>query len=106
MHLIEEGKGEYEISLLYANKTEEDILLRRELDELVENGVCVVRYTLDYPKEGWKGFKGFVNEDMFKEFGEPSKDHLLLACGPPLMMDDVRKITKNAGFELDNVFIF
>ncbi len=58
------SKYNYKISLLYANKTEEDILLYKELNELKEAGKITLNYTLDQPKDDWKGFKGYVTKDM------------------------------------------
>ncbi|CAN0430754.1 unnamed protein product, partial [Ectocarpus fasciculatus] len=53
-------------SLIYANQTEEDILLRDELDALAEANPDRFKlwYTLDRPTDGWKYDKGFISKDM------------------------------------------
>jgi len=78
------------LALLFANQTEDDILLRKELDELVEQHPdrFKVWYTLDNVTDGWKYSKGFVSEEMIKEnMYPPSDETLTLMCGPPPMIN-------------------
>jgi len=78
------------LALLFANQTEDDILLRKELDELAEQHPdrFKVWYTLDNVTEGWKYSKGFVSDEMIKEnLYPPSDDTLTLMCGPPPMIN-------------------
>lgn len=79
------------ISLLYANQTEEDILLREELETLERQYPNRFRlhYTLDRPPSIWSYSTGFVNEEMIrKHMPSPSKDGTtqILMCGPPPMI--------------------
>merc|ERR1712061_485477 len=77
-------------SLIYANKTEDDILVRDLLDDAAaaSGGRFVVHYTLDFPPAGWTGKTGFITADMIKEcLPGPSDDTLTLMCGPPPMVD-------------------
>jgi len=77
-------------SLIYANKTEDDILCRDMLDELAasSNGRFKVYYTLDFPPEGWENKVGFISKPMIQEcLPPPSTDTLILMCGPPPMVE-------------------
>eukprot|EP00928_Gymnodinium_smaydae_P054358 TRINITY_DN38144_c0_g1_i1.p2 TRINITY_DN38144_c0_g1~~TRINITY_DN38144_c0_g1_i1.p2 ORF type:complete len:318 (-),score=82.36 TRINITY_DN38144_c0_g1_i1:312-1265(-) len=77
-------------SLIYANKTEDDILCKDLLEELVESskGRFKVTYTLDFPPEGWTHKKGFITADMIKEcLPGPGDDTLMMMCGPPPMVE-------------------
>lgn len=49
-----DSKDETKLSLLFANQTEEDILLREELEEAAQNHPDRVKiwYTVDRPTEG------------------------------------------------------
>lgn len=71
-----------EISLIYANISQEDILVKAELDELAEsNERFKVYYVLDKPPEGWKGGEGFVTKDMISEHcPKPDKENKILMC--------------------------
>jgi cytochrome-b5 reductase len=78
------------MSLIYANKTEDDILCKDMLDDLVErsNGRFKVHYTLDFPPEGWSHKTGFITAEMIKEcFPPPSDKPLIIMCGPKPMLD-------------------
>ena len=106
IHMMDETKP-LQISLLFANKTEEDILLRKELEELSKSNKIKLNFALDVGNPEWKGYVGFVSEKMLSEcFDKPSDDHLLMACGPPMMMNDVRTLGKKLGFKEENIAIF
>jgi len=79
------------VILLFGNVTEDDILLRQELDNLQsKHPNFKVHYTLDNPSANWKQFKGFVTEDMVKSvLPPPSDNNLILVCGPPGLMKSV-----------------
>lgn len=105
-HALEESTR-YNLSLLFANKTESDIILRQELDKLNADGKVKVRYTVDNGNDSWKGYTRFVSEQMFREtFPQPSNDHLLMVCGPPLMIKDVLIIAAKLGFQNENIALF
>ncbi|GBG32547.1 NADH-cytochrome b5 reductase 1 [Hondaea fermentalgiana] len=78
-----------EVSLIFANKTEDDILVRDMLEKLAaENpGRFHLHYTLDAPPENWTHSKGFISEEMIREhMPAPADDTLILMCGPPPMI--------------------
>lgn len=78
------------LSLLFANQTEDDILLRNELEEVQKKHPDRFKlwYTVDRPKDGWKYSTGFVNAEMIeKALHSPSSDNLVLLCGPPPMIN-------------------
>merc|ERR1711976_286413 len=79
-----------ELRLLFANQTEGDILLRKELEEVEKNhpNRFKVWYTVDRPEEGWKYSVGFVSDEMIKDhLFPPSSDSLVVMCGPPPMIN-------------------
>lgn len=79
-----------EIKLLFANQTEDDILLRKELDECASQhpSQFKVWYTVDRATEGWKYSTGFISEEMIRDhLFPPSPDGIVLMCGPPPMIN-------------------
>ena len=77
------------IWLLFANQTEQDILLRDELEQLAESNSVTFKlwYTVDRAPEEWKYSKGFIDEAMLKEHMPPPTDETLICiCGPPPMI--------------------
>ncbi|XP_050092202.1 NADH-cytochrome b5 reductase 2 isoform X1 [Anopheles aquasalis] len=78
------------LSLIFANQTEDDILLKPELDELAARHPEQFKlwYTLDRPKPEWTQGKGFVSDEMIKaQLFPPSPSALVLMCGPPPMVN-------------------
>jgi len=77
------------ISLLYANQTESDILVREMLDELAAQHPAQLKiwYTVDQSSEGWAYSTGYITEQMIAEHLPPPDDGtLVLMCGPPPMV--------------------
>uniref|UniRef100_A0A8C5E7Z1 NADH-cytochrome b5 reductase n=1 Tax=Gouania willdenowi TaxID=441366 RepID=A0A8C5E7Z1_GOUWI len=76
-------------SLIFANQTEKDILLGKELEEIKRNHPDKVQlwFTLDKPPQEWRYSSGFVTQDMIKDhLPVPSNDVLMVLCGPPGMI--------------------
>ncbi|XP_010881833.2 NADH-cytochrome b5 reductase 2 [Esox lucius] len=97
-------------SLIFANQTEKDILLRKELEEVLKSHPDQLNlwYTLDKPPPAWKYGSGFVNADMMKEHLPPaSSDVLIVMCGPPPMIQHacLPNLSK-LGHKTENTFIY
>ncbi|XBI75414.1 hypothetical protein VPH35_068784 [Triticum aestivum] len=90
--LRDQPGDETEMHLVYANRTEDDILLRDELDRWAAEhpDKLKVWYVVDQvkrPEEGWKFSVGHVREDILcAHVPEGGDDTLALACGPPPMI--------------------
>ncbi|KAK7576282.1 hypothetical protein V9T40_012568 [Parthenolecanium corni] len=88
-HISKNPKDETKLSLLFANQTEEDILLRDELEQVAKEHPDQFKfwYTVDRPTESWKYSSGFVSAEMIADhlYG-PSEDTLVLMCGPKPMI--------------------
>ncbi|KAI4458277.1 nadh-cytochrome b5 reductase [Holotrichia oblita] len=89
-HILNDSSDKTELSLLFANQTEKDILVRKELEECAAQypNQFKLWYTLDTPPEDWKYSSGFVNDEMLqKHLFSPSPDTIVLMCGPPPMIN-------------------
>lgn len=88
------------IHLLFANETENDILLKEEIDELLSKYPNMsVHYTLTHPPENWLGSVGYVSKEMIEKYmPPPSEDNRLLICGPPEMKKSLIEITHSMGW--------
>jgi NAD(P)H-flavin reductase len=89
------------ISLLSANQSKDDILLKDELGALSAKGMKVA-FTVDRVKDGddWNGYVGFISETMVREtMPPPGEGTLILCCGPPVMIEKcVQPICKALGY--------
>lgn len=55
------------VDLIFANVKEEDILLRRNLEQISRGDSGIrIHYVLNEPPEGWTGGVGFVTADMIR----------------------------------------
>ncbi|KIZ05991.1 hypothetical protein MNEG_1964 [Monoraphidium neglectum] len=88
--ICEDPEDTTQVSLIYANQTEGDILLREELEAMAEARPqnFHLHYTCDREvSEGWKYSVGHINEAMIREHLLPAGDDSIVAmCGPPGMI--------------------
>ncbi|KAK9060727.1 hypothetical protein SSX86_021433 [Deinandra increscens subsp. villosa] len=109
------------VSLIYANVSPDDILLKKKLDMLAASHPNLkVFYTVDSPSKYWVGGTGYITKDMAsKGLPAPSDDTLVLVCGPPGMMEhvsggkakdwsqgEVSGVLKELGYTEDMVYKF
>jgi len=91
--ILDNPKDNTEVTLVFCNKTKDDILLKQELDSLAAKhpNRFKVHYLIDTPpKDGsqWTGGVGFINQEVVKQtMPPPSPDSLVLVCGPPGFYD-------------------
>lgn len=88
--ITKDTTDETQVSLLFANQTEKDILLKDELDEVAKNHPDKVKlwYTVDTSGDNWPYSTGHINADMIKDhMFPPSPDTIVLMCGPPPMIN-------------------
>lgn len=104
------------VSLLYANETENDILLKEELDEMAEKYPHLqIHYVVHYPTDTWTGDVGYITKDQMNRYlPEYSEDNRLLICGPDGMNNLALQYAKELGWKVnstrssgdDQVFVF
>ncbi|KAL6358532.1 hypothetical protein LRP88_08719 [Fusarium phalaenopsidis] len=78
------------VTLVFGNVTEEDILLKKQFDELENTYPQRFRafYVLDNPPKEWVGNKGYISKELLKTvLPEPKEENIkLFVCGPPGLM--------------------
>ena len=100
--ICEDPRDDTKTTLIYANKTEEDILLKKELDDFAQKyDQFKIQYVLSSPPDNWKGCKGRINKQMIKEYmpAPAGMDSKVLVCGPDPMMESMVKILEEQGFK-------
>ncbi|KAG0674167.1 NADH-cytochrome b5 reductase [Kluyveromyces marxianus] len=105
------------VSLVYGNQTEEDILLKKELDAFVAKkpDQFNIYYMLDKAPESWTGGVGYITADIMKDhLPTPADGVQLLVCGPPPMVSSIKRNAVSIGFQKakpiskmgDQIFVF
>jgi cytochrome-b5 reductase len=100
--ICEDPRDDTKTTLLYANKTEEDILLKKELDAFAEKyDQFKVQYILSSPPDNWQGGKGRINKEMIEQHlpAPAGMDSKVLVCGPDPMMESMVSILQERGFK-------
>eukprot|EP00884_Botryococcus_braunii_P023411 jgi/Botrbrau1/9754/Bobra.85_1s0005.1 len=97
------------LDLIFANVNPDDILIQKELDELVTKYPYRfnVKYVLNNPPPNWKGGVGFITPEMIKEFlPPPADDVLIVRCGPGPMNKAMSEHLNKLGYTKDMQFEF
>lgn len=111
------------VTLIYSNKTEQDILLREQFDELAKkDDRFTIVYGLDKLPKGFNGFEGYVTEDLItKHLPKPelASKAKIFVCGPPPQVEaisggkgpkgsqgELKGLLAKLGYEADQVYKF
>jgi cytochrome-b5 reductase len=109
-YVFKHDKNQTNVTLLFANKSENDILLRDEIEQMKKENPERFRFTftVDSPPEGWNHQTGPINEDMLRDcLPTPNRETVTLICGPPPMvkfacLPNLQKL----GHEEDRIFVY
>jgi ferredoxin-NADP reductase len=86
------------ITLLYGNRTEDDIAFRKELEAMQDqNKNLKVVLTLNEAGSGWKGATGFITAEMIEKEIPDFKETMFYTCGPPPMVEIMGKLIEQIG---------
>ncbi|KAJ8618900.1 hypothetical protein MRB53_015086 [Persea americana] len=104
--ILKDPSDRTEMYVVYANRTEDDVLLREEMDEWAKKhqNVKVWYVVSEAKREGWEYSTGRITERMLKEhIPEGSTDTLALLCGPPAMIHStVLPNLEKMGYDIKN----
>ncbi|KAL9648960.1 hypothetical protein ABK040_008340 [Willaertia magna] len=108
--ILKHPEDKTEVSLLYGNLTEQDIILRERIDSLAKNhSNFKVFHVLNEPPVNWDQGSGFITQELIEKYlpAKPSDDNIVLMCGPPPMISAMRDIlTEKLGHERKHYFTF
>ena len=89
------------VTLLWANRTENDIFARDRLQELISKMPLLAVHHVLSRQPDWPGPQGRLNAAMLRgliEAGECAAADRVFLCGPPQMMKDVKHVLCDVGF--------
>lgn len=103
--IVKDPEDLTEMHVVYGNQSEDDILLREELDAWAEKYERFkVWYVVQESKrEDWEYSVGFISESILKKHvPDASEDTVAFACGPPPMIHGVQSHLEKLGYDIKN----
>ncbi len=86
------------ITLLYGNRSENDIVFREEFEAMEkQNPNLKVVFTVNEASSGWKGAIGFISTELVKKEIPDYKETVFYTCGPPAMVEAMEKLVEALG---------
>eukprot|EP00981_Chlorochromonas_danica_P001080 scaffold246_cov181-Ochromonas_danica.AAC.14 len=111
-----------QVHLVFANNSEEDILLKDVLDEIARthSDRVKVTYVVSSPRGDWQGHRGYINAEIIQQtMPAPGEGTMIFVCGPLPFMEaisgkktpdfkqgEVSGLLKAAGYNESMVFKF
>jgi glycine betaine catabolism B len=103
LRYIVDRKLPTDVKMLYANKTEADIVYKDELEQMQQQDRNIWIGHVLTREPDWKGLKGHVNAQMIKEQIPDYLDRVFYICGPPGMNAALSKELKALGMPDDKI---
>ena len=86
------------VTLLYGNRTENDIAFRKQLEVLQrQNKNLKIVFILNEADSSWKGAKGLITAELVKKEIPDYKETMFYTCGPPKMVEIMEKLVAQLG---------
>ena len=97
---VVDTKDKVEITLLFGNKSEKDILIREELEKLRDDYPegFHLHYIIDKPEhpETWTYETGYITQEILERLMPANSDEtLILTCGPKILNELAAKLLPN-----------
>lgn len=91
--------------LLYGNRVAEQVVYKRELDQLARRAKTQVIHVISEPKRNWKGLTGQVDKTVIDQVFsfDGASEWLYLVCGPPPMLDAVEDALLALGISTEQI---
>ncbi|NLI15084.1 MAG: cytochrome-b5 reductase [candidate division Zixibacteria bacterium] len=96
-----------QLSLIYANKSENDIILREELEKYaVDFPNFRMLLALDQPPINWSGHSGFIDSELLALYLPlPDTESVIFLSGPPMMEFKIREALLKLGHDKKRIVI-
>lgn len=106
---VTEKKLSHKITLLYSNKTPDDILFKEDLDTFTKiNPNLTVIHTMTRSQQSqtpWIGRTGRIDEAMIRTYAKDLNNTIFYSCGPPTMVTTLQTMIKGMGIIDENIKI-
>ncbi|GAT27413.1 NADH-cytochrome b5 reductase [Aspergillus luchuensis] len=106
--IFKNPEDQTKVTLVFGNVKEEDILLKKEFEELENTYPRRFRafYVLDNPPKEWTGGKGYINKELLKTVLPEPKEENIKIFNSPTDQGELSGILKELGYSKEQVFKF
>jgi glycine betaine catabolism B len=99
----------HKITLLYSNRTPEEIIYRTEWQTLQsKNHNLTVRHVITHPehsREKWTGITGKIDEKLIREYAPDLEKTFFYVCGTPAMITELTHTLRALNVDPSRVLI-
>lgn len=107
--MIHALKNDRKVSLLFCNRTSNDVIWNNELLRLSNRYAdkLVIWYVLSEPEEEWTGFRGRISPAIISStILSSDSNRLTYVCGPSDFNLDTVRLLDDAGYTNDKIHVF
>jgi predicted ferric reductase len=96
-----------QVVLIYANRTQEQILFAPELARYAERDGTDIVQVLSEPAADWTGERGLISRALLERHFDPARcaGWLFVLCGPPPMLDAMQEHLLAMGVPADRILV-
>jgi len=105
LHYLADTQPDRPVTLLWANRTRQDIFAKEDLEEMQKRMPNLgIHHVLSHERD-WPGETGFVDEDKLRRLlGEKERKARVFLCGPPAMMVSVSAALRKLGWSRRRIY--
>jgi nitrate reductase (NAD(P)H) len=112
--IVDHEEDNTKMRFFFGNRTEEDILCAKDLEEFAARKNANLQIDLalsDYHtiRKDWPGLQGRLSKLLWTQYIEEQKQNgefMVMVCGPPGMVNGVKKFVEETGLDPDRVVYF
>jgi sulfhydrogenase subunit gamma (sulfur reductase) len=102
-YVVDNRKKYRNIHIFYGARTSQDLCYKNEFAELEKHADINVFLSVDKEEKGWKGFTGFVPQNLMK-VKPTAENSIAITCGPAIMIKRVIDNLVDLGFSEKQIF--
>ena len=102
LRYISKNKIKLNVSLIYSSKTEEDILWKKEIEEISKRNKNI-KSIFTLTQQQWKGRTGRIDKELIESNVNKIKDTDFYIVGPPPFVEEMEKILNELGVNEDSI---
>jgi len=103
-HFVADKKLDTRVTIVQSSRTPEDILFKKEFEELKKKGVkTIITLTRTKPEHNWKGCTGRISAELIKENVTDYADAVYFICGMPEFSDGMTATLRGLGVPTQNI---